>query len=172
MQCSETGNGIALQHPIFLGLFGAFLPVVIKSSAHHVTFFFSQGDISLQHTMGSFNNKGLTHLSVCKASFSIRKKKTKTEKESKTWCSGMKDWMGSWGESKKPFSLFVWEAPSSASQRTSSCYDQLDQCLNCLHWIFHSYQTPGWHRWWTSPSFDTCKWENKIVRWFIRLSCN
>lgn len=61
--------------------------------------------------------------------------------------------------SEKTSSLFVSEAPSSASQRTSSCYGQLDQCLNCLHWIFRSYQRPSWHQWWTSPGFDT--WNKK-----------
>lgn len=94
--------------------------------------------------------------------------------KSNTWCSGTKSWMGVLEKSLNRlffffilsvfficFSLFVSEAQSSASQRTSSCYDQLDQCLNCLHWIFHSYQRPSWHRWWTSPGFDTWNLKKK-----------
>lgn len=78
----------------------------------------------------------------------------KAKIESKTRYSGRKGWVGLWEESGRTSSLFVSEAPSSASQRTSSCCGQLDQCLNCLHWIFHSYQKPSLHQWWKFPGFD------------------
>lgn len=152
MQCSETGNGIALQHPIFLGLFGAFLPVVIKSSAHCVTNIFKVTPLfSTPRVCQWFNS--------FHSAKPILYQKAKVER--KTWYSGMKGWVGLWEESGRTSRLFVSEAPSSASQRTSSCCGQLDQCLNCLHWIFHSYQKPSLHQWWKFQGFDI--WNYK--RW-------
>lgn len=133
--------------PFFWDSLGLFFPVVIKSSAHCVTNIFKMTPLfSTPWVCQCFDffHAAKPH------SLSERKGKV----ESKTRYSGRKGWVGLWEESGRVSIRFASEALSSASQRTSSCCGQLDQCLNCLHWIFHSYQKPSLHQWWKFPGFD------------------
>lgn len=165
VQCSETGSGIALRHPIFLGLFGAFFLFsccnnIQRTWCNNFIFSFLLKVTSLIYllTTGSFIVRVWLVIQSAMPQSLSENNKTNNKTNRNKVKPGALGWKDEWVygvKSKESFSLSVWGAPSSASQRTSSCCDQRDQSLNCLHWTFHSYQTPSWRRWWTSPGFDT-----------------